>query len=175
MSVDLNAGDFNIVDILNTGVTGFAFLMLFVGYRLLSTVQSKVLEKPVESFSSIEFFREWHNLVRGQLANTRYFMMFSALLFAGGIALLVYRPESSIALVVFPSEGTVPRILLQHQEVTLDRNGTALLRVRSDHNVTVRLDAVLKELKDRTLEAQNLRNQLNAVVARTERSFEVGF
>lgn len=168
--------DFNVVDVLNTGVTGFAFLMLLVGYRLLSTVQSKVLDKRVEDFSSIEYFREWHNLVNGQLANTRYFMMFSALLFAGGIALLVYRPVSSISLVVFPSEGVAPRILLQHEEVTLDRNGTVMLRVRTDQNVTVRLDDLLKEIQARALEVKNLRAQMNNFVARTEAtSHEVGF
>jgi hypothetical protein len=103
-------------------------------------------------------------------------MMFSALLFAGGIALLVYRPVSSISLVVFPSEGVAPRILLQHEEVALDRNGAVMLRVRTDQNVTVRLDDLLKEMQERALEVKNLRAQMNTFVARTEAtSHEVGF
>lgn len=73
--------DINIVDILNTGVTGFAFLMLFLGYKLTAAVQTKIFEQKTDDFESIEMYREWKSLVSAQLNNTRFFILFSLIFF----------------------------------------------------------------------------------------------
>jgi hypothetical protein len=83
-----------VAKILNTGVTGFAFLMLFLGFRLTSQVQAKILEHKTSDFKDVEMYREWKELIAAQLSNTRYFLMFSLTFFAGSLFLLVYESEN---------------------------------------------------------------------------------
>ena len=169
--------NFNIVDVLNTGVTGFAFLMLFVGYRLLSNVQSKVLERNVNDFQSIEYFREWREMVQGQLANTRYFMAFSALLFFGGVGLLVYRAESEITLSIAPSEGGVlPTILLGTDVMALTEEGQVAMKVRSGSSMLIKIDKLIDGMNRLKFESENLQRQLQGYAAVAEaQSTEAGF
>lgn len=134
------------VAILNTGVTGFAFLMLFVGYKLISKAQTDVLERDPNDFPSIEFFGEWRELVHGQLINARYFMGFTALLFFGGLFLLIYRGESHILLTIAPMNESIPTIIHQAKVIEIDENGNATITVKSDEIIQVLLNDIVKSM-----------------------------
>jgi len=167
---------FNIVDILNTGVTGFAFIMLYLGYRLTASVQSKILDKNPEEFHDLAFYREWAGIVRNQLNNTRYFLLFAAIFFAGGLTLLIYQPKNSIILAVYPEVGDLPIITLQNKKIKLDQDGTAYIQVRNDHNIRVNYDNILKEISNLKLELKNKNFALkNTVIDSVSTSSEAGF
>jgi len=63
---------FDIVAILGTGATGFSFLMLYMGYRLTSDTQQKILAKDI-SDTEPEQLRAWEKITEKQIANTRFF------------------------------------------------------------------------------------------------------
>lgn len=141
--------DFNVVDILNTGVTGFAFLMLYLGYRLTSDVQNKIFAQKANEFSSIEMYREWKSLVCTQLNTTRYFMIFSLIFFAGGLFLLMYQAESEIILSVTPLDDSYsPRVVLQSEELKLNDSGRITLTVRDEQNISIDNDELVRKIQE---------------------------
>ena len=83
----------DIVQILSTGVSGFAFLMLLVGYKLTSQIQNKILDIQLAEIE-VEKLSLWSDLANKQVVNTRYFMAFSTVFLMAGLAVLVYRPEA---------------------------------------------------------------------------------
>ncbi|RDE19440.1 hypothetical protein DV711_11130 [Motiliproteus coralliicola] len=151
--------DINIVDILNTGVTGFAFLMLFLGYKLTSDVQSKIFEKRADEFPSVEMYKEWKSLVTSQLNNTRYFLVFSLIFFAGGLFLLLYQAESKIILAITPLDHAyAPLVHHQSETLKLSDTGRATLSVKDEHNISISYEKLLNRIQELTftLEDQKL-------------------
>ena len=166
----------SVVEILNTGVTGFAFIMLYLGYRLTSSVQSKILGKNPEDFQTIEYFREWKELVRNQVINTRYFMLFAAIFFTGGLGLLMYQSESKIILTISPVEGIMPKIFHQIDKVELGENGRANILVKSEHNISVNIEHLMNLLTKANLEIEDLKSANRDLVTETvSESSEAGF
>lgn len=148
----------NPVDILNTGVTGFAFLMLYLGYRLTSEVQRKILEKSID-FPNETAFEEWKELVVIQLNNTRYFLAFAALFFVGGLLILMYAAKSDINVEYSPVEieaGIGPTLLHQGESVDFSEHGTARVSIY-DHE-TLRL--VIKDITEELIEARQEKRRL---------------
>ena len=137
--------DINIVEILNTGVTGFAFLLLFLGYRLISKVYSQILAHEIGNFKSIDFYREWKSLMLSQLAYTIIFIVFSLLFFSGGLWMLMYQAESEIILSITPVESS-SRTRVRHQGDSLKlKNGLAMIRVKDEHNIGVSIAELIKQ------------------------------
>ena len=138
-----------IANILNTGVTGFAFLMLFLGFKLTSNVQAKILEHKSSDFKNIEMYREWKGLIASQLTNTRYFIAFSLLFFAGGLFLLMYQAESEITIATSPEKLPFqPRVFLQNNP--MDFNEGNSLNVKNGESIRVSYEepiAKIRELK----------------------------
>ena len=152
--------DMNVVaDILNTGVTGFAFLMLFLGFKLTANVQKKILEHKSSDFNDIEMYREWKELVASQINNTRYFIAFSLLFFAGGVFLLIYQADSKhkqaaseITVATSPAHETLPfqpRARLQNNPMDFKEGNS--LKVKNGDMITVSYEepiAKIRELED---------------------------
>lgn len=138
--------EINIIDILNTGVTGFAFLMLYLGFKLTSDVQSKIFEQRPETFHDIEMYKEWKSLVFSQINNTRYFLGFSLFFFIGGILLLMYQAESKIILSISPPEQPY-KTLVFHQTEQLDLNNTgrATILVKNEQNISIDINEVINK------------------------------
>jgi hypothetical protein len=139
-----------IANILNTGVTGFAFLMLFLGFKLTSNVQAKILEHKSSDFNNIEMYREWKGLIASQLTNTRYFIGFSLLFFAGGLFLLMHQAESKITVATSPEQLPFqPRVFLQDNPMNFNEGNS--LKVKNGQSIRVSYDepiAKIRELKD---------------------------
>ena len=137
-----------IIGILNTGVTGFAFLMLLLTYRLASRVQTSILAHNPKDFPDIDRYREWISLMTSQLNNTRIFMVFSLLFFAGGLLLMMYQAESKIFLSVFPAESSL-MTRVHHQDTLLAlEEGPVGLRVKDEHTISVSVEPLAKEIRE---------------------------
>lgn len=148
--------DMNIVDILNTGVTGFAFLMLLLGYRLTSQVQTKILSQNPTEFKDPSIFQQWKDLVCLQLTNTRYFMVFVVLVFVGGLVLLFLKPDARIVLSVTPRDGDPkPQIRLQDQPIDLGNRGSRFVLVRDEQNIVVSNERLMQEITKLRLALEN--------------------
>ncbi|MGL1885529.1 MAG: hypothetical protein OCD76_03350 [Reichenbachiella sp.] len=159
--------NFNVVEILNTGVTGFAFLMLFLAYKHATNVQNQILKRSPEDFSSVEMFREWKDLFRTQLYNIRFFMIVALIFFGGGVFILVYKGENKVQLVVEPSLKSHPA-LVRHQGSALKLNSTgeAQIMVSDNNNITISFDGLYDALK------ASDKNLANAIAAESQ---EIGF
>lgn len=130
----------NIVGILSTGVTGFAFLMLCLGFKLTSDVQKRIFEQKADAFQDIEMYREWKGLVTSQLKNTCYFQLFSLFFFAGGLSMLIYQyqAESKIVLAVSPVEKIyAPLVCHQSKTIELNEGGRVDLTVKNGNNINI--------------------------------------
>ncbi len=171
--------DINIVDILNTGVTGFAFLMLFLGYRLTAAVQTKILEQKTDEFSSVEMYREWKSLVCAQLNNTRFFIAFSLIFFAGGLALLMYQhnAESKIILSVTPLDSSfIPRVVHQTEELQLNESGRIILNVQNEHNISVSNEQLVRKLQELIFSLEDQKRIYDeTLIKKSSTSDELGF
>lgn len=143
-------GSFSVVDVLNTGVTGFAVIMLYVAYRLTSQVQGKVLSATGNDFSDGKMFAEWGRLVDKQLQNTRFFMLFAFCVFLGGLGAVIFmaEAESDIILSVYPQEPPHPQITAQGRPVDVGETGNAFLKVKSDHTILVYVGHLKRELAE---------------------------
>ena len=150
--------DINVVDILNTGVTGFAFLMLFLGYKLTSDVQSKIFEQKADEFHDVAMYKEWKSLVCSQLLNTRYFMAFSLIFFVGGLFLVMYQyqAESKIILSVTPLEKSyAPLVHHQSETLNLSDTGRVVLIVKDEHNISISIDKLMDEIHKLTFNLED--------------------
>jgi hypothetical protein len=167
----------SIVDILNTGVTGFAFLMLYLGYRLTSDVQSKIFAQKPDTFSNIEMYKEWKSLVRNQLNNTRYFLVFSLIFFAGGLFLLIFQAENKIILSVTPIDQSCPPIVFhQGEPLTLNDTGYAMLMVKNEHNINVSNEKLIHKLNEISFSLEDQRKVTkNLVIVNANKSRDSGF
>lgn len=142
----------DIVAILGTGVSGFSFLMLLIGYQLTSKIQSKILDVNLASLDKARL-EAWNAIATKQLANTRYFMLFSTIFLMAGLGVLMFtsRPEATIVLTVTPSEAeTSPRVYAQQTQVKLE-NGRGLVTIKSDQGLTIQNDELVKQLRDERL------------------------
>lgn len=161
----INLTSINLIDLLNTGITGFAVVLLYLGYRLTSDVQSKSLGQNPSDFSTVEMLKEWKNLVDSQLKNTRYFMFVALLFFAGGM--LIYTPKSKIIVSVAPiEEGLEPEIRHQREDVTLDKNGTVEMVVMDNENIVISNNKVLQELHKLRLYNKQKQNMARSLVVK---------
>lgn len=164
-----------IANILNTGVTGFAFLMLFLGFKLTSSVQAKIFERNPNDFDNIELYREWKGLIASQLKNTRYFLGFALLFFCGGLFLLIYQAENKVSIETSPEQLSFsPRIFFQTKIVDLKNNNTLLVKdgenIRISYEIPV---AKIRELKASLLREKNLAKRL--MIEKASVSDDAGF
>lgn len=145
-----------IANILNTGVTGFAFLMLFLGFRLTSQVQAKILEHKTSDFKDVEMYREWKELIAAQLSNTRYFLMFSLTFFAGSLFLLVYEAEHEPKVVmskVLTSPETLdfePKIFVNGNKMDFEQRSSLPIpiQIKDGHGgIRVSYDVPMEEIR----------------------------
>lgn len=141
------------VELLSTGVSGFAFLMLYVGYQLTSSVQKKILDVNLQE-TDADRLKVWNDLADKQLSNTRYFMFFSGVILIAGLIVLQlqYRPEANIGFSVSPSESAyMPVVYAQTTLVPLDQNGKGTATIKNEHIILVDnqtiFDALNKERK----------------------------
>ncbi len=140
----------DLVAILNTGVTGFAVLMLFISYRLIAGSQKMVIEKDVKSFPDHETFTGWRDLVKVQVRQTYVFMLLAFLFFGGGLGALLYqfRPESDVFLSMQPFEEPLPRVFVGDTEITFLDSGRAKMRVSSDRTIEVQTNRMHKRVTE---------------------------
>ncbi|MEH6344808.1 MAG: hypothetical protein V7785_06980 [Bermanella sp.] len=154
----INLLDISLVDLLNTGITGFAVVLLYLGYKLTSGVQAKILSENPSQFSDIEMFREWKGMIDAQLKNTRYFMLIALLFFAGGVGKMMYDAESKIIISVGPIEkGSEPVVRHQSKVIRLSPHGAVEVFVKDEHNIVIANDAIIRELN--LLRLSNMQNQ----------------
>ena len=145
-----------VAKILNTGVTGFAFLMLFLGFRLTSQVQAKILEHKTSDFKDVEMYREWKELIAAQLSNTRYFLMFSLTFFAGSLFLLVYESENKPKVImskVLTSPETLnfePKIFVNGEKMDFEQRYSLPIpvQIKDGHGgIRVSYDVPIEEIR----------------------------
>ncbi|HHB94461.1 MAG TPA: hypothetical protein ENK88_04880 [Campylobacterales bacterium] len=86
------------VAILSTGVSGFAFLMLYIGFTLTSSVQKKILDVNIQDTDDSKLVI-WGKLAEKQLINTRYFMGFSIIVLAFSLFVLQLQFETKSKIV----------------------------------------------------------------------------
>lgn len=167
----------DLVQILGTGVSGFSFLMLFVGYQLTSSVQGKILDANLATFDSVRL-KVWSSIAERQLANTRYFMLFSIVFLLAGLTVLVLtgKPEATIVLAVTPAEEeNSPLVYAQEVPVKLI-NGRGKVTIRSDQGLTIQNDALMKLLsQERIRRVAAERGQLSLAQQTAAKSTEAGF
>lgn len=136
-----------IANILNTGVTGFAFLMLFLGFKLTSNVQAKILEHKSSDFNNIEMYREWKGLIASQLTNTRYFIAFSLLFFAGGLFLLMHQAENEITVATSPEQLPFsPRVFLQNNPMDFSKSNA--LTIKNGQSIRVSYEEPIAKIRE---------------------------
>lgn len=136
------------VAILSTGVSGFSFLMLYVGFKLTSSVQQRISDVCLQK-TEPEKLEIWRKLADRQLTNTRYFMFFSVFMLASGLVVLQmqHRPEVSINLSVFPSDQSyLPAIRTHNGPIIIDENGSGATQVKSEHTIIVNNHSIYEEL-----------------------------
>ncbi len=138
----------SIIQILNTGVTGFAFLMLYLGYRMTSDLQNKIFEQKAESFRRIEMFREWKDLANSQLKSAKHFKIISLVFFAGGLFMMVYQyqAESEIILSVTPVVKQYTPAVHHQSEILHLNEGKTLVMVKNEHTISIANDALVNKL-----------------------------
>ncbi|MCK5812684.1 MAG: hypothetical protein KAH03_00430 [Cocleimonas sp.] len=164
-----------VTDILNTGVTGFAFLMLYLGFKLTSNVQAKIFEHKPGDFKSIEMYREWKGLIASQLTNTRYFLAFSLLFFAGGLFLLLYQAENRITVETSPEKLPFsPRVFFQSKPMDLSNDNSLL--VKDGQNIRVSYDEPVAKIQALNALLEHQKNLAKALmIEKASRSDDVGF
>lgn len=160
----------NIVTVLNTGISGFSFLMLFVGYRLISAVQEKSLTISPDDFESSEMFRQWRLLVSEQLLNTRYFLLFTSLIFICALAGLIYKAEtqSNIKLVITPWEGSsLPSVAIDGEEDIEHAGKPISVTVQSNSHIYIKNEKLNSKLSEALTNIKDLKKQMSAYVAQS--------
>ncbi|ACA86564.1 MULTISPECIES: hypothetical protein [Shewanella] len=136
----------DVVAILGTGATGFSFLMLFIGYKLTSDVQNKILDTSLLDFEP-EKLKIWEEMAGKQLNNTRIFLGFTLLFLMAGLAILIHRPEAEVVLSLTPVEAEHPTILyIQNRKITLDENGKGLIVLKDEHALNIDNSTVFSKL-----------------------------
>ncbi|MFV0438290.1 MAG: hypothetical protein ACK5PS_12995 [Desulfopila sp.] len=139
----------DIVAVLGTGVSGFSFLMLLIGYQLTSRIQGKILDMNLAELDK-DKLTTWMEIANRQLANTRFFMLFSTIFLIAGLAVLLItsRPEATIVLTVTPAEmQSPPQVYAQQKEIQLV-NGRGLVTIKSDQGLTIQIDNLVKQLRE---------------------------
>lgn len=148
----------NVIEILSMGVSGFAFLMLYIGFQLTSSVQKKILDVNVQQ-TDAEKLEIWGKLAERQLTNTRYFMAFSFVFLSIGLVVLQlqFRPEASIRFSIAPSETEyLPSIFAQNEQVVLDVHGKGAIKVKDENMIIVDNKAIFNALKEEQKKAETL-------------------
>ncbi len=161
--------------ILNTGVTGFAFLMLFLGYKLTASVQAKIFEHKPSDFRDIEMYREWKGLIASQLTNTRYFLAFSLLFFAGGLFLLIYQAENEITLETSPENMPfAARVFVQSKAMDLTESNS--IKIKDGQNIRVSYEAPIAKIRELNASLENQKKLTKSLmIDKASNSNDVGF
>ncbi len=140
----------DVVEILQTGVTGFSFLMLFVVWKLTSSNQKKIFEKDTSNISP-EKLAVWENMAAKQTANTRYFMGFTLVVLIASLFALTFteRPEATILLTLSPiKDGYHPIVHAQNKAISLDKNGKGSALLKDDHTLAIDNKHVFNKLDE---------------------------
>lgn len=167
-----------VLDILEYGIPGFAVVLLWLGYRLLSKFQTEMIEVDVAQFGSPQIFDRWAELARSLIHNARVFMAISVVFFLGGLALAILAPGNQIIVSVAPSEphNMRPVVTVQEDPVELDTLGKAHVDVKGGHIVRVRNSKLLDLVNSVKKDNDNLQSQLRMVLSQSEDvSPEAGF
>ena len=165
MTVPLQASildGLDVVAILNTGATGFAVMMLYISYRLISSSQKMVLETDLAAFKSDQFFSGWRDMVKTQVRQTYFFMLLAALFFFGSLGALIYqfRPESDVVLSMQPFEEPLPRVFIGDTEVTFLDSGRATMLVSSGRTIEVQTNRMHKRVTELEARLATLETEL---------------
>jgi len=140
---------FDIVDILNTGFTGFAILVLLLGYRLTSKVQTQIIEQDPNNFKDLKAYKEWSKLMKSQLSNTRYFIIFCSFIFLGGLSVLYFLPENEIIVHINPyqDKSLNPVIIHRGKQVDINERGYSKFKVKNEQTIQLSVIELIKEVK----------------------------
>lgn len=170
----------DIVSILDTGVTGFALLMLYLGYSLSKGVQDKLLDSNLNDMSD-SALKTWERVAGKQLLHTRAFMVLSLAFFLGGLGILFANASagshapSAILLRVDPlplntdEDVWFPEVFHQGNNVELDTNGWSRLVVDNEQNLTIDNQSIMPTV------ARLMEGNRRLAIASTRESDDVGF
>ena len=148
----------DIVAILGTGATGFSFLMLFVGYKLTSDIQKRILDTSLLDLDP-DRLATWEKIAGKQINNTRVFLGFTLVFLIAGLAMLAHRPDTKVILSLKPMEAEHPPIVYaQENLIRLDENGKGAVVVKDEHALEIDNSKVFQKLAE-------LQLQLSAVTA----------
>jgi|GEM_PF-1444684 len=138
--------DLDIVAILGTGVSGFSFLLLLMGYKLTSDVQNKILNIKMSDIDS-KHLKTWERITDKQVTNTRVFMGFSFVFLVSGLLMMAYRPDTKVIISVTPMDTAFPPIVyVQEKMVTIDENGRGSFIVKDEQAVSIDHKVIFEEL-----------------------------
>ena len=167
---------FPVTELLEHGLTGFAVVLLFLGFRLLSEFQKEMLKIQFRQFESLEIFNAWAGMARSLVANARIFMALSALFFIGGFAASMVSPKNNIIVSVAPPEGLRPVVTLHEDAVKLDDDGKVRLLVKNDHVIRVRNNQLIEAFNRKSKQLEDTENKLRKHIEQTLlKSDEAGF
>jgi len=161
-----------VVEILNTGVTGFAVILLYLSYKLLVNVQSKITEVNPSDCVDFNIYHEWIRAIHDQLINARLFMLVTALIFAGSLFGLFYRSESNIVLHAVPiSQNEKFKITHLDKTISLDEDGKRCIPVKSDETIIINNEGFVKEFSEMHSRIDVLeRERLSSIILSTSKS-----
>jgi len=137
----------DIVEILSTGVSGFAFLMLWVGFQLTNRIQGKILDVKL-SDTDPEKLELWSKLAERQVVNTRYFMAFSTIFLFAGLTVLMYRPPANLMLSISPSEGHLAPKIYAHNILVDLEEGRGWAKIKDDQALQIDNNVIFSEIVD---------------------------
>ncbi|NVK41878.1 MAG: hypothetical protein HWE39_11600 [Oceanospirillaceae bacterium] len=166
----------DIVEILSTGVSGFAFLMLYIGFRLTSRIQNKILDVNLKE-TDAQKLEIWSGLAERQVVNTRYFMIFALMFLLSGLFVLIYRPNTNVSLRVSPSESVLrSQVFAQGTAVDLDENGLGRIVLKDDQAVEIDNRTLFDEIRKLRTELQTARTGQRLLSEKvTARFSDVGY
>ncbi len=166
----------DIVAILGTGATGFSFLMLFIGYKLTSDIQNKILDTSLLDLDPSKI-NAWEKMAEKQINNTRVFLAFTLVFLIAGLAILTYRPEAKIILSISPVETEHPfTVYAQNEPVVINKDGKGMVIIKSEHGLSIENPSVFSTLAQLKTELKALTASENSLVQRlADESNDSGF
>ncbi len=165
-----------IVDVLNTGISGFAILMLWLGYRLLAQAQRRILEPSPDAFGGEAQYEIWINAVRAQSNNARIFLAVAVLFFLGALVSEMLRAEANLFVNLHPPESE-PMPIVKHHGKSLEWNEDAstTVRISDQEELSISIDELVRRLREIKAELESLKRQgTERAVAESRGSDEAG-
>ncbi|MGB4074826.1 hypothetical protein [Pseudomonas sp.] len=149
----------NLVEILNTGTGGLAFLILMLAYRSGSKAREEIIKTDASKFPTLEHYREWSIIMKSLAIEARIYLFVSLAFFVVSVTIFIYQhsAKSKIYISVSPTESMAePIIFHQGSKISL-KEGQAFIEISSDHTLAINYEKIQEKYIEMKGEQDNLR------------------